>query len=121
VICAGGIANGRGLLAMLALGADGVAMGSRLATTIESPLHDNVKKAIVEHDENDTIFQEYILSDNISETYDQNHENIDQLLNEDVLNITSNILPKSMNINLQDKEQTCDVVTKEIEELNNQQ
>jgi hypothetical protein len=72
------------------------------------------------NDENDTIFQEYILSDNIFETYDQNHENIDQLLNEDVLNITSNILPKSMNINLQDKEQTCDVVTKEIEELNNQ-
>ena len=56
VICAGGIANGKGLLAMLSLGADGVAMGSRLATTIESPLHDNIKKAILEHDENDTIY-----------------------------------------------------------------
>ena len=41
---------------MLNLGADGVAMGSRLATTIESPLHDNIKKAILEHDENDTIY-----------------------------------------------------------------
>lgn len=56
IICAGGIANGKGLLAMLSLGADGVAMGSRLATTIESPLHDNIKKAILEHDENDTIY-----------------------------------------------------------------
>ena len=56
VICAGGIADGRGLMAMLSLGADGVAMGSRLATTIESPLHENVKKAIVEHDENDTVY-----------------------------------------------------------------
>ena len=34
---------------MLNLGADGVAMGSRLATTIESPLHDNIKKAIREN------------------------------------------------------------------------
>lgn len=47
VICAGGIADGRGLYAMLSLGADGVAMGSRLAATVESPLPQNVKEAFV--------------------------------------------------------------------------
>lgn len=56
IICAGGIADGRGLLAMLALGADGVAMGSRFATTVESPLADDVKKAVVARTESDTIY-----------------------------------------------------------------
>lgn len=56
VICAGGVANGQGLLAMLALGADGVAMGSRLATTIESPLADQIKQQIVHLTESDTIY-----------------------------------------------------------------
>lgn len=41
---------------MLALGADGVAMGSRFATTVESPLARKVKEAIVERTENDTIY-----------------------------------------------------------------
>jgi len=49
VICAGGIADGRGLYAMLALGADAVAMGSRLAATVESPLPQNVKEAFVKN------------------------------------------------------------------------
>ena len=48
--------NGRGLLAMLALGAEGVAMGSRFACTVESPLHDNIKQQIVKLTENDTIY-----------------------------------------------------------------
>lgn len=56
IICAGGIADGRGLLAMLALGADGVAMGSRFATTIESPLAEEIKKAVVTRTESDTIY-----------------------------------------------------------------
>jgi enoyl-[acyl-carrier protein] reductase II len=56
IICAGGIADGRGLSAMLALGADGVAMGSRLATTMESPLAESVKHEIVSKTEADTIY-----------------------------------------------------------------
>lgn len=56
LICAGGIANGAGLMAMLGLGADAVAMGSRFATTQESPLASTVKRSIVQHTENDTIY-----------------------------------------------------------------
>ncbi len=56
VVCAGGIANGQGLLAMLTLGAEGVAMGTRFATTMESPLAHNVKEEIVRKSETDTIY-----------------------------------------------------------------
>jgi enoyl-[acyl-carrier protein] reductase II len=56
VVCAGGIADGAGLLAMLSLGAEGVAMGSRFATTKESPLPENIKQAIVRQTETDTIY-----------------------------------------------------------------
>ena len=41
---------------MLSLGAEGVAMGSRFATTVESPLHENIKKTIVSQSESDTIY-----------------------------------------------------------------
>ncbi len=56
VIATGGFADGRGLLAALALGADAIAMGSRFATSQESPLHQNTKDAVVERDENQTIY-----------------------------------------------------------------
>ncbi|MGG6230688.1 NAD(P)H-dependent flavin oxidoreductase [Tenacibaculum sp. SDUM215027] len=47
VIAAGGIGSGRGMLAAMVLGADGVQVGSRFAATIESSAHDNFKKTIV--------------------------------------------------------------------------
>ena len=56
VIGAGGFADGRGLAAALALGASGVAMGTRLMTTKESPLHENYKKLTMEKDVYDTLF-----------------------------------------------------------------
>lgn len=56
VIATGGFADGRGLLAAFSLGADGVAMGSRLATSAESPLHQNMKDAVVNKSEEDTIY-----------------------------------------------------------------
>ena len=56
LICAGGIANGQGLLAMLTLGADGVAMGTRFATTVESPLASPTKHEIVKLSEEDTVY-----------------------------------------------------------------
>ncbi|MBN1634901.1 MAG: nitronate monooxygenase [Deltaproteobacteria bacterium] len=58
VIAAGGVADGRGLAAALALGAEGVAMGTRLMATKESPLHDTYKKLSVEKDLYDTLFSD---------------------------------------------------------------
>jgi len=55
VIAAGGIADGRGILAALALGAEGVQIGTRFAATVESSAHHNYKKMLVEAKENDTV------------------------------------------------------------------
>lgn len=54
LIAAGGISTGRSMLSMMALGADGVQIGSRFAATIESSAHDNFKNAIVEAKGGDT-------------------------------------------------------------------
>lgn len=54
LIASGGIADGRGLVAALALGADGVNMGTRWMATAESPIHQRIKEAIVAHDERAT-------------------------------------------------------------------
>jgi NAD(P)H-dependent flavin oxidoreductase YrpB (nitropropane dioxygenase family) len=54
VIASGGIADGRGLAAAMMLGAQGVNMGSRFMCTAESPIHHNVKEAIVAASERDT-------------------------------------------------------------------
>lgn len=58
IIAAGGFATGSGLLAALSLGADGVAMGTRLAITKESPLHSHVKQTLAHPDQTvfDTIY-----------------------------------------------------------------
>lgn len=56
IIAAGGFADSRGLVAALALGADAVAMGSRFATSLESPVHKNVKEAVVAKRVEDTIY-----------------------------------------------------------------
>ncbi len=56
IIAAGGIADGRGLAAALALGADGAAMGTRLMTTKESPLHENYKQLSIQKEVYDTLY-----------------------------------------------------------------
>ncbi len=55
VIASGGMADGRSLAAALALGADGVNMGTRFCATVEAQIHENVKKKIVENNELDTV------------------------------------------------------------------
>jgi len=53
-VASGGMADGRSLVAALALGADGINMGTRFIATREAPVHDNVKQAIVAASELDT-------------------------------------------------------------------
>ncbi|MBL4756114.1 MAG: nitronate monooxygenase [Rhizobiales bacterium] len=53
-VASGGMADGRSLVAALALGADGMNMGTRFIATKEAPVHDNVKAAIVAASELDT-------------------------------------------------------------------
>jgi enoyl-[acyl-carrier protein] reductase II len=55
VIAAGGIVDGRGIAASLALGAEGVQIGTRFAVTEESSAHENYKRKIVEAQDKDTI------------------------------------------------------------------
>ena len=54
LIAAGGIATGRGMLAVMVLGADGVQVGSRFAASIESSAHENFKNTIINCKEGET-------------------------------------------------------------------
>jgi NAD(P)H-dependent flavin oxidoreductase YrpB (nitropropane dioxygenase family) len=54
MLASGGFGDGRGLVAALALGADGINMGTRFCATVEAPIHDNVKQLMVSNDERDT-------------------------------------------------------------------
>ena len=56
LVAAGGISDGVGMAAALALGAEGVQMGTRMVAAKESPVHDNWKNAIIEAAETDTVF-----------------------------------------------------------------
>lgn len=53
-IASGGFADGQGLAAALALGACGINMGTRFMCTVEAPIHQNIKQAIVDAQETDT-------------------------------------------------------------------
>lgn len=54
IIASGGFADGRGLVAALGLGADGMNMGTRFVATQEAPVHDNIKQFLVNRSERDT-------------------------------------------------------------------
>jgi nitronate monooxygenase len=54
MIASGGFGDGRGLVAALALGADGINMGTRFCATVEAPIHDNAKQLILQNDERGT-------------------------------------------------------------------
>lgn len=61
MLASGGFADGRGLVAALALGAEGINMGTRFCATREAPMHENIKQAIVDNDERATelLFRSY--------------------------------------------------------------
>jgi NADH:quinone reductase (non-electrogenic) len=54
IVASGGIGDGRGMAAALALGAQGINMGTRFMCTKEAPIHDNIKQALVAAGERDT-------------------------------------------------------------------
>ncbi|AIJ23284.1 NAD(P)H-dependent flavin oxidoreductase [Amycolatopsis methanolica] len=54
MIASGGFGDARGLVAALALGADGINMGTRFLATAEAPVHDNVKRQLVANTERDS-------------------------------------------------------------------
>ncbi|MBM4446739.1 MAG: nitronate monooxygenase [Chloroflexi bacterium] len=59
LIAAGGFYNGRGLAAALALGADGISMGTRFMLSKESRVHDNFKKLCLQATEQDTLYSDH--------------------------------------------------------------
>lgn len=54
MIASGGFGDGRGLAAALALGAEGINMGTRFCATVEAPIHERIKRLLVENDERAT-------------------------------------------------------------------
>ncbi|TDI60465.1 MAG: nitronate monooxygenase [Alphaproteobacteria bacterium] len=56
MIAAGGIVDGRGMAAAFAAGAEGIQMGTRFVSSVESPVHDNFKNAIINSSETGTIY-----------------------------------------------------------------
>jgi enoyl-[acyl-carrier protein] reductase II len=56
IIAAGGFVDGASMAAAFALGAEGVQMGTRMVSALESPVHENWKQAIVDAKETDTVF-----------------------------------------------------------------
>jgi nitronate monooxygenase len=54
MLASGGFGDGRGLAAALALGADGINMGTRFCATVEAPIHDRLKQAYLDNDERGT-------------------------------------------------------------------
>jgi enoyl-[acyl-carrier protein] reductase II len=56
VIAAGGICDGRSMVAAFVLGAEGVQMGTRMVSAAESPVHDNYKNLVVETQDTGTVF-----------------------------------------------------------------
>lgn len=56
IIAAGGFVDGASMAAAFALGAEGVQMGTRMVSALESPVHENWKQAIVDAQETDTVF-----------------------------------------------------------------
>jgi NAD(P)H-dependent flavin oxidoreductase YrpB (nitropropane dioxygenase family) len=70
MIASGGFGDGRGLAAALALGAEGINMGTRFCATVEAPIHDKVKQLLVDNDERSTnlIFRAFRNTGRVAKT-----------------------------------------------------
>ncbi len=103
-VSSGGMADGRSLVASLALGAEGMNMGTRFIATQEAPVHDNVKQAIVDASELDTRLimrslrnTERVLTNAAVERLIEKEKDLGSELNfEDIFEEVAGVYPKVM-------------------------
>jgi len=103
-IASGGMANARSLVAALALGAEGINMGTRLIATKEAPVHDNVKQALLEASELDCRLimrslrnSERVLNNaNVERLLEIEREKGADLKIEDIMDQVAGVYPKVM-------------------------
>ncbi len=103
-VASGGMADGRSLVAALALGADGMNMGTRFIATQDAPVHQNVKDALVAADESDTRLimrplrnTERVLNNaNVTRLLEIEREKGDTLRIDDIFEQVAGVYPKVM-------------------------
>ena len=103
-VASGGMADGRGLVAALALGAEGINMGTRFLATKEAPVHANVKKALLEATELDTRLvmrplrntERVLNNSNVTRIVDIEREKGDALTIDDIHDLVAGVYPKVM-------------------------
>lgn len=103
-VASGGMADGRSLVAALALGADGINMGTRFVATREAPVHDKVKQAIVAASELDTRLvmrglrntERVLANRGVTELLRIERERGDSLTIDDIHDQVAGIYPKVM-------------------------
>ncbi len=103
-VASGGMADGRSLVAALALGAEGMNMGTRFMATREAPIHDNVKQALVAASELDTRLvmrplrnTERVLNNAATEHLLQKEKDLGASLSiDDIIDEVAGIYPKVM-------------------------
>ena len=103
-VASGGMADGRSLVASLALGAEGINMGTRFIATKEAPVHDNVKKAILAASELDTRLimrplrnTERVISNAAVERLIEKEKDLgDQIRFEDIFEEVAGVYPRIM-------------------------
>jgi len=103
-VASGGMADGRSLVAALALGAEGMNMGTRFIATKEAPVHENVKQAIVAASELDTRLimrslrntERVLMNDGVKRILEVEREKGAGLKIEDIVEQVAGIYPKVM-------------------------
>ena len=103
-VASGGMADARSLVAALALGAEGINMGTRFIATQEAPVHENVKQALLDADESDTRLimrplrnTERVLNNaNVTRLLEIEREKGEDLTIDDVFDQVAGVYPKVM-------------------------
>jgi nitronate monooxygenase len=103
-VASGGFGTAEGLVAALALGADGINMGTRFIATVEAPVHQNVKQALVDADERQTRLimrplrntERVMVNDAVEKILEIEKKKGDDLQIGDILPLVADVYPKVM-------------------------